>query len=78
QRGHDQPATGGGTHPEIPTTAAVSVRGLADPEGNIRPPLYVNTLKEVTSILTPEQREKYAALAEQGRHSRHHHRRQPS
>lgn len=34
----------------------------------------VNTLKEVTSILTPEQREKYAALAEQGRH----HRRQPS
>jgi Spy/CpxP family protein refolding chaperone len=38
----------------------------------------VNTLKEMTSILTPEQREKYAATAEQGRRSRHHHRRQPS
>lgn len=38
----------------------------------------VNTLKEVTSILTPEQREKYAAMAEQGRRSRHHHQRQPS
>lgn len=38
----------------------------------------VNTLKEVTSILTPEQRGKYAALAEQGRRSRHQHRRQPS
>lgn len=38
----------------------------------------VNTLKEVTPILTPEQREKYAALAEQGWRSRHHHRRQGS
>ncbi|MEK7715624.1 MAG: Spy/CpxP family protein refolding chaperone, partial [candidate division NC10 bacterium] len=38
----------------------------------------VNTLKEMTSILTPEQREKYAATAEQGRRSRHHPRRQPS
>lgn len=38
----------------------------------------VNTLKEVTPILTPEQREKYAGLAEQGRRSRHHHRRQAS
>ena len=38
----------------------------------------VNTLKEVTPILTPEQREKYATMAEQGRRSRHHHRRQSS
>ena len=38
----------------------------------------VNTLKEVAPILTPEQREKYAAMAEQGRRSRHHHRRQSS
>ena len=37
----------------------------------------VNTLKEVTPILTPEQREKYAVLAEQG-WRRHPHRRQPS
>jgi len=38
----------------------------------------VNTLKEVAPILTPEQREKYAAMAEKGRRSRHHHRRQSS
>lgn len=38
----------------------------------------VNTLKEVAPILTPEQREKYAAMAEKGRRSRHHDRRQSS
>ena len=38
----------------------------------------VNTLKEVTPILTPEQRQKYAAMGEQSRRSRHHPRRQPS
>ena len=38
----------------------------------------VNTLKEVAPILTPEQREKYAAMAEKGRRSGHHQRRQSS
>lgn len=38
----------------------------------------VNTLKEVAPILTPEQREKYAAMGEQGRRFRHHPRRQQS
>lgn len=38
----------------------------------------VSALKEVTPILTPEQREKYAALVEQGRWHRLHHRHRPS
>ena len=36
----------------------------------------VNTLKEITPLLTPEQREKFAALMEHGRHFHRH--RQPS
>lgn len=36
----------------------------------------VNTLKEITPLLTPEQREKFTAMMEQHRHP-HRHRRQP-
>jgi Spy/CpxP family protein refolding chaperone len=36
----------------------------------------INTLKEITPLLTPEQREKFTAMMEQGRHQ-HRYRRQP-
>jgi Spy/CpxP family protein refolding chaperone len=36
----------------------------------------VSTLKEITPLLTPEQREKFTAMMEQHRHS-HRHRRAP-
>jgi Spy/CpxP family protein refolding chaperone len=34
----------------------------------------VNTLKEITPLLTPEQREKFTAMMEQGRHHHRYHR----